>query len=45
MIAYGETLGEARAQAAEELTGWIDACESLHENSPSRMCCTCGWYR
>ena len=31
MIAYGETLAEARAQAEEDLTGWIDACDNIRE--------------
>ena len=33
MIAYGETLAEARAQAEEELTGWIDACDAIREGA------------
>lgn len=32
MIAYGETLEDARAEAEQELTGWIDACESIRES-------------
>jgi hypothetical protein len=29
MLAYGETLAEARAQAAQEIAAWIDVCTGV----------------
>jgi predicted RNase H-like HicB family nuclease len=31
MLAYGETLAEARAQAAQEIVVWIDVCTGVRD--------------
>jgi predicted RNase H-like HicB family nuclease len=31
MLAYGETLTEARAHAAQEIAVWIDVCTSVRD--------------
>jgi predicted RNase H-like HicB family nuclease len=34
MLAYGETLAEARAQAVQEIETWVDVCTGVRDSFP-----------